>query len=264
LPDSRGVPQALAALTLTLPFNSLRAVRELFAARGSEIAALIVEPVAGNMGVVPPAPGFLEGLREVTTQYGALLIFDEVITGFRIAYGGAQELYRVRPDLTCLGKIIGGGLPVGAYGGRRDVMEHVSPLGGVYQAGTLSGNPLAVAAGLAMLRALEDRKGYARLEALGTRLERGLLDAAVKAGVPFTVNRVGSMLTGFFCAGPVTDYGGAKAADTARYARFYHAMLGRGVYLAPSQFEAAFVSLAHSEDDLEHAARAATEAMAAV
>ncbi|HEY3101862.1 MAG TPA: glutamate-1-semialdehyde 2,1-aminomutase [Methylomirabilota bacterium] len=262
IPDSRGVPGALAALTLTLPFNDLGAVRDLFAARGPEIAALIVEPVAGNMGVVAPAPGFLAGLREITAQYGALLIFDEVITGFRVAYGGAQELYGVRPDLTCLGKIIGGGLPVGAYGGRRDVMDHVAPLGGVYQAGTLSGNPLAVAAGLATLKALEDRKAYARLDALGARLERGLREAADKADVPFTLNRVGSMLTGFFCAGPVRDYEGAKAADSARYARFYHGMLDRGVYLAPSQFEAAFVSLAHSDDDLDHAARAAADAMA--
>jgi len=263
IPDSRGVPAALAALTLTLPFNDLASARELFAARGPEIAALIVEPVAGNMGVVPPAPGFLRGLRELTAQHGALLIFDEVITGFRVAYGGAQELYGVRPDLTCLGKIIGGGLPVGAYGGRRDVMDHVAPLGGVYQAGTLSGNPLAVAAGLATLKALEDRKAYARLEALGARLEQGLLDAAGKAGVPFTVNRVGSMLTGFFCAGPVNDYADARTADAGRYARFYHGMLDRGVYLAPSQYEAAFVSLAHGEDDLDHAARAAADAMAA-
>jgi glutamate-1-semialdehyde 2,1-aminomutase len=263
IPDSRGVPATLAALTLTLPFNDVAAARNLFASRGSEIAALIVEPVAGNMGVVPPAPGFLAALREITTQHGALLIFDEVITGFRVAYGGAQELYGVRPDLTCLGKIIGGGLPVGAYGGRRDVMDQVAPLGAVYQAGTLSGNPLAVAAGLATLKALEDRKAYARLDALGAQLQRGLLDAADKAGVPLTVNRVGSMLTAFFCAGPVRDYGDAKTADTARYARFYHGMLDRGVYLAPSQFEAAFVSLAHTDDDLEHAAHAAADAMAA-
>jgi glutamate-1-semialdehyde 2,1-aminomutase len=262
IPDSRGVPAALATLTLTLPFNDLAAVRELFAARGSEIAALIVEPVAGNMGVVPPAPGFLKGLREITAQHGALLIFDEVITGFRVAYGGAQELYGVRPDLTCLGKIIGGGLPVGAYGGPRGVMEHVAPLGGVYQAGTLSGNPLAVAAGLATLRALEDRKPYERLEALGARLESGLRAAADKLGMPLTINRVGSMLTAFFCEGPVRDYASAKGADTARYARFYQGMLDRGVYLAPSQFEAAFVSLAHTDADLEHAARAAADAMA--
>jgi glutamate-1-semialdehyde 2,1-aminomutase len=263
IPDSRGVPAALASLTLTLPFNDLAAVRELFRARGGEIAALIVEPVAGNMGVVPPAPGFLAGLREVTAAHGALLIFDEVITGFRVAYGGAQELYGVRPDLTCLGKIIGGGLPVGAYGGSRAIMEHVAPLGGVYQAGTLSGNPLAVAAGLTTLRALEDRKVYGRLDALGARLERGLAEAGEKAGVPLAINRVGSMLTAFFCAGPVRDYAGARAADAARYARFFHAMLERGVALAPSQFEAAFVSLAHSEDDIDVAARAAAQAMVA-
>jgi glutamate-1-semialdehyde 2,1-aminomutase len=262
VPDSRGVPAALAGLTLTLPFNDLAAVRELFRVRGSDIAALIVEPVAGNMGVVPPAPGFLEGLRQITAAHGSLLIFDEVITGFRIAYGGAQELYGVRPDLTCLGKIIGGGLPVGAYGGSRALMEHVSPLGGVYQAGTLSGNPLATAAGITTLRALEDRKAYGRLEMLGARLERGLREAAEKAGRPLTVNRVGSMLTAFFCPGPVRDYAGARAADTARYARFFHAMLDRGIALAPSQFEAAFVSLAHTDDDVDTAARAAAEAMA--
>ena len=264
VPDSRGVPAALAQLTLTLPFNDLGAVRELFRARGAEIAALVVEPVAGNMGVVPPAPGFLAGLREITTAYRTLLIFDEVITGFRVAYGGAQELYGVRPDLTCLGKIIGGGLPVGAYGGPRAIMEHVSPLGGVYQAGTLSGNPLAVAAGITTLRALEGGKVYGRLEALGARLERGLAEAADKAGVPLTINRVGSMLTAFFCAGAVRDYAGARAADTARYARFFHAMLERGVALAPSQFEAAFVSLAHSESDIDLAARVAAQAMASV
>jgi glutamate-1-semialdehyde 2,1-aminomutase len=261
IPDSRGVPAALAELTLTLPFNDLGAVRELFRTRGSEIAALIVEPVAGNMGVVPPAPGFLGGLREITAASRTLLIFDEVITGFRVAYGGAQELYGVRPDLTCLGKIIGGGLPVGAYGGSRAIMEHVAPLGGVYQAGTLSGNPLAVAAGVTTLRALEDRKVYGRLEGLGARLERGFAEAAEKAGVPLTINRVGSMLTAFFCAGPVRDYAGARTADTARYARFFHAMLERGVALAPSQFEAAFVSLAHSEGDIDLAGRVAAQAM---
>jgi glutamate-1-semialdehyde 2,1-aminomutase len=263
IPDSRGVPAALAGLTLTLPFNDLAAVRDLFRARGPEIAALIVEPVAGNMGVVAPAPGFLAGLREITAAHGTLLIFDEVITGFRIARGGAQELYGVRPDLTCLGKIIGGGLPVGAYGGPRAIMEHVAPLGGVYQAGTLSGNPLAVAAGLTTLRALEDRKVYRRLDALGARLERGLSEAAEKAGVPLAINRVGSMLTAFFCPGPVRDYADARTADTARYARFFHGMLERGVALAPSQFEAAFVSLAHSEDDIDAAARSAAQAMGA-
>jgi glutamate-1-semialdehyde 2,1-aminomutase len=263
IPDSKGVPAALAELTLTVAFNDLDAVRELFRQRGDRIAAVIVEPVAGNMGVVPPAPGFLQGLREVTREHGALLIFDEVITGFRIAYGGAQELYGVRPDLTCLGKIIGGGLPVGAYGGSRAIMSEVAPLGGVYQAGTLSGNPLAVAAGLAAIRALADRRVYLRLETLGARLEQGLREGAAKAGVPLTVNRVGSMLTAFFCAGPVRDYASARQADTASYARFFQAMLARGVYLAPSQFEAAFVSLAHSEADLALATQAAAEAFGA-
>ena len=264
IPDSRGVPAALAALTVTLGFNDADGVRELFRQRGGEIAAVIVEPVAGNMGVVPPAPGFLQTLREVTSAHGALLIFDEVITGFRIAYGGAQERYGVRPDLTCLGKIIGGGLPVGAYGGRREIMENISPLGGVYQAGTLSGNPLAVSAGLATLAALRTSSVYDRLERLGAAAEQGLTEAARKAGVPLTVNRVGSMLTGFFCEGPVIDWNSAKRADTKRYATFFHGMLERGIYLAPSQFEAAFVSLAHSDADLDHAARAATESMAAL
>jgi len=264
IPDSKGVPAPLAELTLTVAFNDLAGVRELFRQRGDRIAAVIVEPVAGNMGVVPPGPGFLEGLREVTRAHGALLIFDEVITGFRIAYGGAQERYGVRPDLTCLGKIIGGGLPVGAYGGSRAVMSEVAPLGGVYQAGTLSGNPLAVAAGLSAIRALRDRRAYERLDALGARMEQGLRDGASKAGVPLTVNRVGSMLTAFFCPGPVVDYASARRADTQRYARFFGAMLERGIYLAPSQFEAAFVSLAHSEADLDTAGRAATEALASL
>jgi glutamate-1-semialdehyde 2,1-aminomutase len=262
IPDSAGVPAPLAGLTLTAPFNDLDAVRALFRARGGEIAAVIVEPVAGNMGVVPPEPGFLEGLRALTREHGALLIFDEVITGFRVAYGGAQERYGLQPDLTCLGKIIGGGMPVGAYGGARRIMEQVAPLGSVYQAGTLSGNPLAVAAGLATLRALADRAAYGTLETRAARLERGLRLAADKAGVALTVNRVGSMLTAFFCAGPVRDYASAKRSDTQRYARFFHAMRERGVFLAPSQFEAAFVSLAHTDADLELAERAAAEAMA--
>ena len=261
IPDSRGVPAALAALTVTVPFNDVDAVRAVFDARGGEIAAVIVEPVAGNMGVIPPAPGFLEGLRDLTTRHGAVLIFDEVITGFRVAFGGAQALYGIRPDLTCLGKIIGGGLPVGAYGGRADLMHHVAPLGGVYQAGTLSGNPLAVAAGLATVRALGAPGVYERLEALGDRLAGGLADGARRAGIPLTVNRVGSMLTGFFCAGPVTDYASAKRADTERYARFFHALCARGVYVAPSQFEAAFVSLAHTEADVDATVKAAADAL---
>jgi glutamate-1-semialdehyde 2,1-aminomutase len=260
LPDSQGVPAALAALTATVPYNDLASVERLMAARGREVAAIIVEPVAGNMGVVPPAPGFLLGLRATCDRHGSLLIFDEVITGFRVAYGGAQALYGVRPDLTCLGKIIGGGLPVGAYGGARSIMERVAPLGGVYQAGTLSGNPLAVAAGLATLRALEAPEVYRRLEESGAQLESGLIDGAKAAGVPLVVNRVGSMLTAFFTEAPVTDYASAKRSDTVRYGRFFHAMLDGGVFLAASQFEAAFVGLAHSASDLGEASRAARRA----
>jgi glutamate-1-semialdehyde 2,1-aminomutase len=262
VPDSLGVPAALAALTITVPFNDLAAVTAAMAARGREVAAIIVEPVAGNMGVVPPAPGFLEGLRSLCDAHGALLIFDEVITGFRVAYGGAQALYGVRPDLTCLGKIIGGGLPVGAYGGARAIMERIAPLGGVYQAGTLSGNPLAVAAGLATLRALATTEVYARLEQGGAALQAGLEDGARSAGIPLRVNRVGSMLTGFFTDSPVLDYASAKRSDTARYGRFFHAMLDGGVFLAASQFEAAFVSLAHRPADLAEASGIARKAFA--
>ncbi len=264
VPDSLGVPAPLAALTLALPFNDLAAVKGALEAHPGRVAALIVEPVAGNMGVVPPAPGFLEGLRELCTRHGTLLIFDEVITGFRVAWGGAQARYGVRPDLTCLGKIIGGGLPVGAYGGSRELMARVAPLGQVYQAGTLSGNPLAVAAGLATLRALERGDAYARLERLGARMEAGIAEAAHASGVPVTVNRVGSMLTAFFTDGPVTDYASAKRADTARYARFFHGMLERGVFLAASQFETAFVSLAHRDEDLDEAARACRQTLDAI
>jgi len=263
IPDSAGVPESLARLTVTASFNDIAGVRAIFEARGRDIAAVIVEPVAGNMGVVPPAPGFLEALRDLCTRHGAVLIFDEVITGFRLAFGGAQMKYGIRPDLTCLGKIIGGGLPVGAYGGSRDLMSRVSPLGPVYQAGTLSGNPLAVAAGLATLRALREGDVYRRLDSLGAELERGLVAAAGKAGVPLTVNRVGSMLTGFFTDKLVTDYATAKRSDAARYGRFFHAMLARGVFLAPSQFEAAFVSLAHRDADIVAAAEAAAQSIAA-
>ncbi|MFO7272617.1 MAG: glutamate-1-semialdehyde 2,1-aminomutase [Sphaerobacter thermophilus] len=261
IPSGPGVTAGTAADTISLPFNDLDAVRAVFAESGDQIAAVIVEPVAGNMGVIPPAEGFLEGLREITREHGALLIFDEVITGFRVAPGGAQERYGVLPDLTCLGKIIGGGLPVGAYGGRRDLMEQMAPLGPVYQAGTLSGNPLAMAAGIATLELLREPGTYERLEALGAQLAEEMTRAAEAAGVPLTVNRVGSMLTGFFTEGPVTDYASATAADTTRYARFHQAMLARGVYLAPSQFEAAFVSLAHTAEDLEQTAEAAMAAM---
>ena len=261
IPSGPGVTAGTGADTISLPYNDLDAVRAAFAESGDQIAAVIVEPVAGNMGVIPPAEGFLEGLREITREHGALLIFDEVITGFRVAPGGAQERYGVLPDLTCLGKIIGGGLPVGAYGGRRDLMEQMAPLGPVYQAGTLSGNPLAMAAGIATLELLREPGMYERLEALGAQLAEGMTRAAEAAGVPLTVNRVGSMLTGFFTEGPVTDYASATAADTTRYARFHQAMLARGVYLAPSQFEAAFVSLAHTAEDLEQTAEAAMAAM---
>jgi glutamate-1-semialdehyde 2,1-aminomutase len=251
--DTAGVPPAFAATTIALPYNSIAAVEAAFAQRGSEIAAIIVEPVAGNMGCVPPAPGFLEAVREITTRHGALLIFDEVMTGFRVALGGAQQRYGIRPDLTTLGKIIGGGLPIGAYGGRADIMRKIAPLGPVYQAGTLSGNPLAVASGLAMLRHLAAHPEiYDQLEARAAQLTEW-----TPPGV--TINRVGSMFTFFFTPDPVTDWDSAKKSDTARFARFFHFLLDRGVYIAPSQFEAGFVSAAHSEDDIRSTAAAARE-----
>ncbi len=243
--DTQGVPQAIAETTIALPFNSLDAVEAAFKSRGDQIAAVIVEPVVGNMGCVPPLPGYLEGLRAITERHGALLIFDEVMTGFRVAFGGAQQLYNIRPDLTTLGKVIGGGLPVGAYGGRKDIMSKVAPAGPIYQAGTLSGNPLAVAAGLAMLSHLKAHPQiYQQLEQRAARL-----CASAPEGV--TVNRVGSMFTLFFTGGPVTDWESAKVSDTTRFGRFFRAMLERGVYLAPSQFEAAFLSAAHSDADID-------------
>jgi glutamate-1-semialdehyde 2,1-aminomutase len=248
VPTSPGVPADLARHTIVLPYNSLEAVRTVVRKDWSRLAAVIVEPVAGNMGVVPPAPGFLEGLRELTARHGILLVFDEVITGFRLAWGGAQTVFGIRPDITCLGKIIGGGLPVGAFGGRRDILDRVSPSGPVYQAGTLSGNPLAVAAGLAQLRELRARPEiYANLEDLGARLERAF------RGV--TVNRVGSMLTPFFTRGPVTDWPSAARSDTRRFARFHRAMRERGILLPPSQFEAWFISFAHAKGDIDRTAR---------
>jgi glutamate-1-semialdehyde 2,1-aminomutase len=263
-PDSPGVTEATARDTVTARYNDLDSVRAAFAAHPAAIAAVIVEPVVGNMGVVAPRPGFLQGLRDLCSAEGAILVFDEVMTGFRVARGGAQERYGVRPDLTTLGKIIGGGLPVGAYGGRRDLMERVSPAGPIYQAGTLSGNPLAMAAGLATLDViLGDAEFYTRLEALGASLEAGLIQAAARVGAPCTVARVGSMWTLFFAAERVDDWTSAARADTTRFAHFFQAMLARGVFLAPSQFEANFISAAHSPADVEATVRAAAEALEA-
>jgi glutamate-1-semialdehyde 2,1-aminomutase len=259
IPASPGVPADFARHTLVLPYNHTDAVRELCSARGKEIAAIIVEPIAGNMGLVPPRPGFLDGLREVTRKHGILLIFDEVITGFRAAWGGAQALYGVTPDLTTLGKIIGGGLPVGGYGGRAEIMDHMAPTGATYQAGTLSGNPIAVAAGIATLERLKDGAVYKRINSLCERLCRGLADAAGEARVPTYGTGVQSMFCTFFCEGPVWNYADAKKSDTRRYAAFFHDMLERGFYFAPSQFETGFVSAAHAEADIDATVEAARE-----
>jgi glutamate-1-semialdehyde 2,1-aminomutase len=261
LPDSPGVPKALAELTTVLPFNNPEAVRSEFEKRGNDIACVIVEPVVGNMGCVPPASGYLELLRDLTRRSGTVLIFDEVMTGFRVAAGGAQQRYGIQADITTLGKIIGGGLPVGAYGGQAEIMNRVAPAGPIYQAGTLSGNPLAVAAGLATLRRLKKDNPYPRLEALGARLEHGLIQAASESGVPVRVNRLGSMFTLFFTARDVTDFDSAKTCDSERFNRFFHAMLRQGVYLPASQFEAAFISAAHTDADIENTIEAATRAL---
>ena len=260
VPDSPGVPAATTQLTLQAPYNDLKAVDTLFQQHGQRIAAVIVEPIAANMGVVLPADGFLAGLRALTERHGALLIFDEVITGFRVALGGAQALYKVRPDLTCLGKIIGGGLPVGAYGGRREIMRMIAPSGPVYQAGTLSGNPIAMSAGIATLRQLRSPGFYARLEKRSQQLYEGLVSAAQTAGVPVSAARAGSLLGVFFTRQRVVDYASARTADTRRYATFFWAMLQAGIYLAPSQFEALFLSSTHSVDDIEQTIHAAREA----
>jgi glutamate-1-semialdehyde 2,1-aminomutase len=267
--SSPGVPEALVRLTLNAPYNDVGAVERTFAQHPGKIAAIIVEPVAANMGVVPPAPDFLSALRRITERDGALLIFDEVITGFRLAYGGAQEVFNVRPDITVLGKIIGGGLPVAAYGGRREIMEMIAPQGPVYQAGTLSGNPLAMRAGLATLANL-DLPGFSFYPSLmkkAVRLKEGLRAALRESGVSGQVNAGGSLLTIFFTAAPVRDYAGAKKSDTARFAAFFRQMLARGILLPPSQFEALFVSAAHSDDDIDRtlaAARASLQAVSAL
>ncbi|MHC4471623.1 MAG: glutamate-1-semialdehyde 2,1-aminomutase [Planctomycetota bacterium] len=262
-PSSPGVPPGTAADTRNAVLNDLESVRAVMKASRGEVACVIVEPVAGNMGCVPPEPGFLEGLREITEREGALLVFDEVMTGFRVSRGGAQERYGITPDLTTLGKVIGGGLPVGAYGGSRELMEHVSPTGPVYQAGTLSGNPLATAAGLAMLTEIEADAGlYDRLEALGARLEEGLVAALLERGVHGVVQRVGSMFCLYFTERPVRRWNDAAACDTERFRRYFHRMLDHGVYLAPSAYEAGFVSGAHSEEDIDVTIRAAREALA--
>lgn len=260
IPDSPGVPADLARHTITAPFNDFEAVKRIMESDGNEIACIIAEPVPGNMGVVPPASGFLRSLRDITTEYGSLLIFDEVMSGFRVAYGGAQELYGISPDLTCLGKVIGGGLPVGSYGGRRDIMERIAPLGPVYQAGTLSGNPVAMTAGIETLKILSQPGTYERLNMLSEQLSKGFKDAAKAAGIPVYNTRVGSMLCTFFTEAPVTDYASARKSDTARFARFFISMLEDGIYLAPSQFEAVFLSTAHEEVHIEKTVKAAYRA----
>lgn len=257
IPGTPGVTEGTARDTIVLPYNDLEAVKEVFDREGENIACVILEPVAGNMGVVPPKEGFLEGLREITSRFGSLLIFDEVITGFRVSYGGAQELYGVEPDLTTLGKIIGGGLPVGAFGGKAEIMDHIAPEGPVYQAGTLSGNPLAMAAGIAVLRTLKESSAYNYLEEASAKLARGLREALEEAGVSFYMTRVGSMMCTFFTETEVVDYTTAATSNTEVYSRFFWGMIEEGCYFAPSQFEAAFVSVAHTETDIEKTVEAA-------
>ena len=259
IPGSPGVPEEIASLTLSLPYNDLEKVRDTFRTLGDQVAAVIVEPVAGNMGVVLPVPGFLEGLREETLRHQSLLIFDEVITGFRVALGGAQERFQIRPDLTCLGKIIGGGLPVGAYGGKKEIMSFIAPEGPVYQAGTLSGNPLATAAGLAVLNILSQKGIYEQLEEKAAFFFEKLNQLAQAKGIPFITTRMGSMGSLFFSRNEIRDYETVQKASSETYARFYREMRSRGVYLAPSAFEALFISLAHSQEDLEKTLAAADE-----
>ena len=265
-PDSAGVPAAIASTTTVIPYNDVPALEALFAERGAEIAAVIIEPVAGNMGCVAPDRSWLDALRALTEKHGALLVFDEVMTGFRVAYGGAQALYGMKPDLTCLGKVVGGGLPVGVYGGRRDIMEKVAPVGPVYQAGTLSGNPLAVAAGIRTLELLKEPGAYEKLDRIGATLEAMFAESAEAAGVACTVQRVGSMLTPFFVDGPVRSFADASRTDREAFGRFHRSLLEHGVHWPPAQFEAGFASLAHDDEALEKtrsAARAAFQAAAA-
>ena len=261
LPDSPGVPADLAKLTLTVAYNDLAAVKEMARRQGEQIACIIVEPVAGNMGCVPPDPGFLTGLREVCDQYGIVLILDEVMTGFRVSNGGAQKIYGIKPDLTCLGKVIGGGLPVGAYGGKAAIMQKIAPIGPIYQAGTLSGNPLAMTAGIETLKALAKPGVYKTLEKLTAELELGLREVTSEAGVPATFNRVGSMFTAFFTNTTVRDFASAKTSDTDLFGRYFRAMIKHGVNLAPSQFEAAFMSLAHTRADIAKTVEAARKSL---
>ncbi len=264
IPGSAGVSEGSAQDTVLVPYNDLSALQKVFDEIGDQVAAIIIEPIAGNMGVVPPAEGYLQGIRELTSKHGALFIMDEVMTSFRVGYGCAQGLYDVKPDLTCLGKIVGGGLPLAAFGGRADIMDTLAPVGPVYQAGTLSGNPLAVAAGLKTLELLRRPKTYERLEELAARLEAGLRSAATDAGIAFCINRVGSMQTLFFQEGPVRNYEDAKRSDTERFAKYFRAMRDRGVFLPPSQFEAMFLSLAHTNEDVDEIIAAARESMASL
>lgn len=253
IPGSPGVPEQIVSTTLSLPYNNLEVLEGAIREKAADIACVIVEPVAGNMGCVPPAPGFLEGLRRLTKENNIILIFDEVITGFRLAYGGAQQRFGIVPDITCLGKIVGGGLPVGAYGGSAEIMDHIAPDGPVYQAGTLSGNPLAMAAGVATLRELQNGEVYKQLEMRAGELSEGIEEISNRMGLPIQINRAGSLLTLFFAAEPVCDFESALKADTVRYARHYQHMLAGGIYLAPSQFEVAFISLAHTKEHIDKA-----------
>jgi glutamate-1-semialdehyde 2,1-aminomutase len=261
LPDSPGVPQALAENTITVPYNNLEALAEVFVTH-PDVAAVIIEPVVGNMGCVPPAPGYLQGVRSLTEKYGTLLIFDEVMTGFRVARGGAQERYEIHPDITTLGKIIGGGLPVGAYGGSKDLMRNIAPEGPIYQAGTLSGNPLSMTAGLVTLRRLRNPEIYAQLERTAAKLTEGLASAAGEVGIPTKLNRVGSMFTLFFTDGEVSDWDSANKANRDTFKKFFHSMLNHGVYFPPSQFEAAFLGIAHTDGIINQTLEAAKRAFA--